>query len=561
MPDGETGPRSDWIVWQYPVFSSRPEFEVGPPGALSYRALPQLRLRDGEDAERLALRGPRLRRRGDGLLPRPSPASSATAWSRRHCRFQRLAADAARADQRVRAARVPGRARAGLRGAACCTSSSAILEAIPHDQLAIQWDARYEFAMLEGIAVWFEDVRAGVRRAPAAARRGWSPPAVELGFHLCYGDDEHGHFAVPHDAGKLVERRQRARRPALDRPAELDPHAGAARADDDGVLRAARRARLRRETELYLGLIHVDDGGVGARRRIAAAQQLPRATSASPPSAAGAAAAPPRSPGCSRCTASSARRSRRARTARRDAFAWPAGFVRVPDEDWTDARRRRGRPRLRQRRAARLVPQPRPHRRAARRTLRDGDILARLLRRHRHPARPAAPAGVRPPRRHRDRRRVAEVPARRAREVPRRRWSRCGCCASSRTRGGCSGSTRCSGPSSSSAASTPSRRPTPSTSTPTSTRRSASWVRALRPGGRVFINSGNIRNPRAEAQRVDPRRDGVGDQRPGRGHRAHRPAYVHYREPLDDDDRITAHAAHRDRVFLSRARSTSTWTR
>ena len=24
IPDGETGPRSDWIVWQYPVLSAQP---------------------------------------------------------------------------------------------------------------------------------------------------------------------------------------------------------------------------------------------------------------------------------------------------------------------------------------------------------------------------------------------------------------------------------------------------------------------------------------------------------------------------------------------------------
>jgi hypothetical protein len=48
MPDGETGPRSDWILWQYPVFSAQSQFEVGPPGAGSYRALPQLRLRGHE---------------------------------------------------------------------------------------------------------------------------------------------------------------------------------------------------------------------------------------------------------------------------------------------------------------------------------------------------------------------------------------------------------------------------------------------------------------------------------------------------------------------------------
>jgi hypothetical protein len=49
VPDGETGPRADWIVWQYPVLSSRPQFEVAPPTPQSYRALPRLRLRPGED--------------------------------------------------------------------------------------------------------------------------------------------------------------------------------------------------------------------------------------------------------------------------------------------------------------------------------------------------------------------------------------------------------------------------------------------------------------------------------------------------------------------------------
>ena len=48
IPDGETGPRSDWIVWQYPVLSSRPQFEVVPPAPGHYRALPRLRIRDGE---------------------------------------------------------------------------------------------------------------------------------------------------------------------------------------------------------------------------------------------------------------------------------------------------------------------------------------------------------------------------------------------------------------------------------------------------------------------------------------------------------------------------------
>ena len=31
VPDGETGARADWIVWQYAVLSARPEFEIAPP--------------------------------------------------------------------------------------------------------------------------------------------------------------------------------------------------------------------------------------------------------------------------------------------------------------------------------------------------------------------------------------------------------------------------------------------------------------------------------------------------------------------------------------------------
>src|SRR6185503_17281976 len=53
LPDGETGPRSDWIVWQLPVFTSQPQLEVVPPGPNSWRPLPRVRLADGAAAERV----------------------------------------------------------------------------------------------------------------------------------------------------------------------------------------------------------------------------------------------------------------------------------------------------------------------------------------------------------------------------------------------------------------------------------------------------------------------------------------------------------------------------
>ena len=52
LPDGEPGPRSDWILWQYPVFSALPQFEVGPPGADTYRTLPKLRHQDHRPVRR-----------------------------------------------------------------------------------------------------------------------------------------------------------------------------------------------------------------------------------------------------------------------------------------------------------------------------------------------------------------------------------------------------------------------------------------------------------------------------------------------------------------------------
>ena len=145
-----------------------------------------------------------------------------------------------------------------------------ILAAIPADQLAIQWDARYEFAMLEGaIAVWFEDVRAGVvERLLRLARM--VPSAVELGFHLCYGDDEHGHFAEPADAGKLVGVAN-ALAATLDRPLNWIHMPVPHDRDDDAYYAPLGDLRLPLETELYLGLIHAGDDG--APRRIAAARQ------------------------------------------------------------------------------------------------------------------------------------------------------------------------------------------------------------------------------------------------------------------------------------------------
>ncbi|MFF1574628.1 hypothetical protein ACFVWR_17955 [Leifsonia sp. NPDC058292] len=152
-----------------------------------------------------------------------------------------------------------------------------ILAGVPHADLAIQWDTALEFALLESanirsahaISPWFDDVLGGVtdRVARQAAA---VPEDVEVGYHLCYGDVEESHFVQPTDAGHLADviagALEKSTRPItffhLPVPIERDdaeffaPLAGVSIPDD---------------TELYLGLVHHEDGVEGAERRIAAA--------------------------------------------------------------------------------------------------------------------------------------------------------------------------------------------------------------------------------------------------------------------------------------------------
>ena len=71
------------------------------------------------------------------------------------------------------------------------------------------------------------------------------PPAVELGFHLCYGDDEHGHFAEPADAGKLVGVAN-ALAATLDRPLNWIHMPVPQERDDDGYYARSTSCGCRR---------------------------------------------------------------------------------------------------------------------------------------------------------------------------------------------------------------------------------------------------------------------------------------------------------------------------
>jgi ubiquinone/menaquinone biosynthesis C-methylase UbiE len=329
LPDGETGPRADWIVWQYPVLSSRPQFEVAPPAPGSYRALPRLKVRPGDDGSELRFGplgyaeaasasyntfGPLKR---DGVVP---PA----------CRFQvclptplaPVSAFVAVEDQAVVEPAYE---------AAMMTELEQILDAIPYEQLALQWDTNVEFGMLEGdLPVWFPDVKAGILERLIRISR-VVPPEVELGFHFCLGHDEQTERHVPRDTGRMVDVAN-ALAASLDRPLNWI-HVPLARERTDGAFVAPLRdLRLHPETELYLGALHPGDTAESSRRRIEAAQDVAPEFGLATPCGWG--RLPPRLvPELVSAHAELSRPVADPKRRRGLVFDW-GDFERLPDEDW-----------------------------------------------------------------------------------------------------------------------------------------------------------------------------------------------------------------------------------
>ncbi|HVP68700.1 MAG TPA: hypothetical protein VMT17_15715 [Anaeromyxobacteraceae bacterium] len=269
LPDGETGPRKDWIAWQYAVLASTPGLEPIPAGDRAYLRPQLVRVRRG-DARGLRFGGLGYadaalasfavfeRLSGEGAIPAslrfqvslPTPLAPITVFVRPEDRTVVEPAYEAQLLSELRR----------------------ITEGIPGDRLAIQWDVAVEVGLLEGVfPAHFHDVADGI--ATRLARLGAAVPAgVELGYHLCYGDFGHRHFANPSDAGTLV-RLAGSLLPRLSRPlAWLHvpvPVGWAAPA----AYAPLSELRLPGEARLYLGLVHLEDGVDGARRRIGLARQ------------------------------------------------------------------------------------------------------------------------------------------------------------------------------------------------------------------------------------------------------------------------------------------------
>lgn len=148
---------------------------------------------------------------------------------------------------------------------------------IPDTDLAIQFDLAIEFAYLETDAgrdvaipshAWFDPLLEGLADRAANVIDA-VPGDVEVGIHLCYGDVGEKHFVEPLDTENLVrvanaiDARVSRAVTWLHLPVPIE------RTDPEYFAALARLTA--HYPELYLGLIHHQDGEDGAHARIRAA--------------------------------------------------------------------------------------------------------------------------------------------------------------------------------------------------------------------------------------------------------------------------------------------------
>ncbi|MGQ0543704.1 MAG: hypothetical protein ACT4P3_00010 [Betaproteobacteria bacterium] len=201
VPDGETGERKNWIAWQLGVFAAVPGFDSELYDA-GYIKRQRFRLKPGVDPA--ALRFPELgysaaaitsyaqfrHLRDAGEIPShlrfevclPTPVAGLTVY---------VFPESQRAVEPVYEAKL-------------LEELDQILAAVPHGDLAIQWDVAIEFAILEGVMQsHFSDPERDIVKRLARIGN-CVPRGVELGYHLCYGDSGGRNFKEPADTGLMV---------------------------------------------------------------------------------------------------------------------------------------------------------------------------------------------------------------------------------------------------------------------------------------------------------------------------------------------------------------------
>jgi len=274
LPDGEPGIRSRWIEWQSTqVIPKTEQLEVGGQGFIpNIPPFPTYRIKSGLSAS-------------DVRFPPLGYARSAIDSYRLLKEYQARGKIEVNLRFQVSlptpfviawAYFVPEVMRSiwPVYEAALFAEIDEMVTVIPEQALSIQWDIAAEVTVLETpqLAQIFpkDELIGSLVRAVDHV-----PARSEVGLHLCYGDPGGKHVIEPKDLSLLVEVansvKARARHPIawLHMPVPLTR-------TDAEYFAALQKLERTKDTDLYLGLVHLADGLEGAEKRIAAASSFVR---------------------------------------------------------------------------------------------------------------------------------------------------------------------------------------------------------------------------------------------------------------------------------------------
>jgi hypothetical protein len=270
IPDGEPGGRRLWISWQYPLLRASPY--LAPAEVAAIGDFRNLRIADGVDPADIGF--------GELGYAREARVSYQDFKAARHrgdlpenVKFQvSLPTPAA-----VIMAFLPGQDGLAVLGPyteAMLREVQSICDAIPHEDLCIQWDVCIEMVLWDGQPSIMPPLPNKEAIIPPALGRLCDavPDDVEVGIHLCYGDYDAKHFIEPQDAARMVSLANAIAGAARHPLAYLHMPVPIGR-DDDAYFGPLKDLKLDPGTEIYLGLVH-EDGAEATKRRIEAASKV-----------------------------------------------------------------------------------------------------------------------------------------------------------------------------------------------------------------------------------------------------------------------------------------------